>query len=370
MKLDIVITELFVGGAERCAVQLALHLKQQNHSVRVISLGASPIGDSAILIRQLEQANIPTHFLDGTGPWHLLRTYRRLKRLVVTDPPELAQAFLFHANVLAAMVYPQLKDRSIPLVGGSRVAETRRTRHPFSRWAAKRMSKIVCVSESVRRWAIQTEGMDREKLLVISNGVETSESNDGVPWEDFGIPEQARKLLFVGRLEPQKGIDKLVALAEQFLPMEDWHLVIVGEGPLGQTLRHKALESTFSRRFHFVGWQANPRAWMRSSDLLLLPARYEGMPNVVLEAMAEGRCVVATDVEGVRECLGPNAADQIVGRNDWNGFAARVWKLMEGDVRRQELGRLNRAYCQENHNLYRKLDEYESLYRTLLARKV
>ncbi len=86
MRLDFVITELDVGGAERCLASLALHAHRQGHQVRVIALGPRPIVGRDMLPAMLEQAGIETHFLGGDSSWKLPWVVLRLRKLVRQDP--------------------------------------------------------------------------------------------------------------------------------------------------------------------------------------------------------------------------------------------------------------------------------------------
>ena len=123
MRIDLVITELDTGGAERCCAELARFLKARGHCVRVITLGPRPTVPNDALVRLLESVEIELHFLGGKRWWTLPTIAWKLHALLKANRPDIVQAFLWHANVLAAGVVPAF---GIPLVGGVRVAEPRR----------------------------------------------------------------------------------------------------------------------------------------------------------------------------------------------------------------------------------------------------
>ncbi len=149
-------------------VSLVLHAQQQGHQVRVIVLDRRPDSSQELLALQLENASVPVHYLGGRHPLQLPGVLTRWRKWVKESPPDIAQSFLFHANVASAWIYPSFQ---IPLVGGNRVAEPRRWRYSVGRWAASRMKKLVCVSEGVRKWTMRHEGVPEEKLITIPNGV-------------------------------------------------------------------------------------------------------------------------------------------------------------------------------------------------------
>jgi glycosyltransferase involved in cell wall biosynthesis len=167
---------------------------------------------------------------------------------------------------------------------------------------------------------------------------------------------------YVGRLETQKGVTELVESAGQWLeklPLHD--LVIVGAGPMGGQLRARAERSGVSSRVHFTGWRPDVAEILKASDLFVLPSHWEGMPNVILEAMAAGRAVVSTDVEGVRELLGDAATEQVVARGDYQALATRIAALVADEGGLQRLGTANQRRA-EQFSWDKMVRAYEGLF--------
>lgn len=371
MRIDLVITELDTGGAERCCAELARFLKAHGHDVRVIALGPSPTVEQAAMLRMLDTAGIESHFLGGTRGWMLPRIAWKLRALLKANRPDVVQSFLWHANILTALVVPAFR---IPLVGGERVAEPRRWRHALGRWAASRMAMVVCVSQGVADWCVKTERINARKIKIIPNGVSAESktaSNKNASNEESGlsIPPSARILLFVGRLVHQKGIDVLLENATTLLhELAEHHLVIIGDGAFRSQVQAFSEQKKLFGRVHYLGRRNDVRAWMARSELLLLPTRYEGMPNVILEAMAEGLAIVTTQVEGVQELLGERCNEQSVPLGAWGEFLDRVMLLANDRQHRFELGIANRDRAQTHFNLESQLEKYETLYESLTGR--
>jgi glycosyltransferase involved in cell wall biosynthesis len=118
---------------------------------------------------------------------------------------------------------------------------------------------------------------------------------------------------------------------------------------------------------HFLGFRADVPQILAASNLVALPSRWEGMPNVVLEAMAIGRAVVATDVEGVREALGPNAPHQVVAVDDPQGFSERIVVLLNDAELRNRLELANLRRAGEAFSFAAMVGAYERLYLELLS---
>ena len=362
MRIDLVITELDTGGAEKCCVELALFLSRRGHEIRVIAFGPRPESSKDSLFQLLEANHIKTHFLGGRTWWMLPKVVLKLRRLLKSDRPDMVQSFLWHANVVTAWVAPSL---GIPFFSGIRVSEPLRNRHALDRWSVSRSVKAVCVSQGVKDWCVQTEKMDAGKLIVIPNGIAIHQDNKFIPRESHDIPTNARVLLFVGRLEQQKGVDVLVQHAEELLNrLPDHHLVLIGIGCMRHLVDALAQQPKLNGRVHCLGLRKDVRAWMARSELLLLPTRYEGMPNVVLEAMAEGLPVVTTRVEGVAELLGEQLEKQSVAKDAWNDFFELAVSLANSPELRRAISSANRNRAESEFALDKQLKQYEELYLT------
>ena len=360
MRIDLVITELDTGGAEKCCVDLALFLLRRGHQVRVIAFGSRPDSSKDSLVQSLEANNIKTHFLGGRYWWMLPKIVLKLRHLFKSDRPDVVQSFLWHANVVSALVAPW---QGIPFFAGIRVSEPLRNRHSLDRWSVSRSAKAVCVSQGVKDWCVETERMDANKLIVIPNGIAIHQGNRSIDPESPNIPIDARVLLFVGRFEHQKGVDILVQHAEELLrKLPDHHLVLIGIGCMRQQVDELAQLPKLKGRVHCLGIRKDVRAWMARSELLLLPTRYEGMPNVVLEAMAEGLPVVTTRVEGVAELFGDQLDTQSVAKEAWNDFFELAISLANAPEHRRTLSKANRNRAETEFALDEQLKQYEELY--------
>ncbi|MFN7875926.1 MAG: glycosyltransferase family 4 protein [Pirellula sp.] len=362
MRLDIVITELDTGGAETFCVELAKYLKNRGHIVRVIAIGPEPSASHDRLHRELKNKSIEIHFLGCRSVLDFVKATTKLKRLLDLDPPDLVQSLLWHANVVAAY---SLGAKSIPLIGGVRVADPRRWRFWFSRWSARRMHRVVCVSQSIRDWCEHREKLPPERLVVIPNGVDTAgiktRAAEEVNHPAFQSPRSL--LLFVGRLHEQKGIDVLIDRGDHLLTeLSNFDLVIVGDGPMRSRLAAYRSGSIHKDRIFIVGQSDQVPSWMGRASLVVLPTRYEGMPNVLLEAMSLGKPVATMAVHGVEEVLGEDWCQQAVEPRQWDAWEDLVLRLAGDNHRCQQLGEANQERIKSEFELTRQLEKYELLY--------
>ena len=173
---------------------------------------------------------------------------------------------------------------------------------------------------------------------------------------------------FVGRLDHQKGTPWLVDSASLWLDrLPDFDLLLVGEGPLRARLEQACQVAGIAGRVHFAGWRGDVHEILAASSLLVLPSAWEGMPNVVLEAMASRLPVVATDVEGVRELLGPEADRQTVSFGNSQVLVNKVVSILQNQVLAAALGSANRKRAEENFGILRMIGAYESLWESIAA---
>ena len=379
MLIDLLITEIETGGAERCCAELAIYLARRGSQVRVISIGPPPQGSAkSLLWEKLKQVaedlqsqkaagtsnskgELQIHFLNASKPWQWIRAQRGLHRLIDERKPDVAQGFLWHANVLGGMLYGRTGVIWVP---GIRVVEPRTWRRWLGWIWHRPASRVVCVSAEVAAWSHSKEGVPSEKLMVIENGVRITPTSR--TWAQPPAREASKHLLFVGRLELQKGIDVLLRNAERILQaLPDYRLSIIGEGSWMAAWKSFLESSPFSHRIDLLGKQSNVLEKMIESDLLILPTRYEGMPNVILEAMSVGLPVATMRVEGVAALLGEQLEAQSVVREDWEGWVRLVIDLVRQGDKLQYLGSANRERAANHFELEHQLRKYESLYETL-----
>ena len=362
------ITELEPGGAERALVELVTRLGRNEFAPMVYSLGPRPSGDRDVLVRRLEAAGVPVQFLNASSR-QFLRAILRLRGLLKLQQPQIVQCFLFHGNVAGTLAARLAGVRHV--LTGIRVAERRRWHLTLQRWISPLVDQHVCVSESVARHSHQEGGIPLDKLLVHPNGVDLSPFDSLLPADlrEAGVPAGRSLITFVGRLDEQKGVDWLLELSPQILARRPDHdLLIVGDGPLLGGLKQRAAVLGVQERVHFAGWRPDIRPFLAASDLVVIPSRWEGMPNVLLEAMAARLPVVATDVEGVAEVLGDAAEAQLATPRDSQRLVDQVCETCSNQQLRNYLGNVNRRRIEAHFSIDLVVKRYETTYRKLLQR--
>jgi starch synthase (maltosyl-transferring) len=364
VPVALVITELDVGGAERALVRLATGLDRARWAPFVVGLG--PEG---ALADELRAAGIETICLD-VDRRKPIRAVRQLAGVLGRHRPALVQSFLFHANV-ASRLAARLAGRPI-VVGGIRVAEKDQRWHlRLERLTGRLGAGWVCVSEGVRRFSFETARLPSSRLWVIPNGVDVAALDAEAPVDRarIGVEGHSHLALFVGRITRQKAVDVLIEAARLVANVvPGWRLAIVGDGP-----ERAALESITKRddllrdRIVWLGRRDDATGLMKAADVVVLPSRWEGMPNVVLEAMTTGRAVVGTRVEGTEDLVVPGATGWLVPPDDAHALADALIDAARSPERLVAFGRAGRDRVETRFQSGAVIAAYDRLWRSLLG---
>jgi len=369
LKIALCITDLEVGGAERCLVELAERLDRRRFRPIVYCLSRPPKPGDDSLLQALKDADVEVKCLNAQRSWQFLGVVRRLQHRLKSQSPHLLQTFLFHANIVGRIA---ARRAGVEFVSsGIRVAEQRHRWHLWvDRLTDRLVDRHVCVSRSVARFSETRARLPAEKLAVIPNGVDVLRFTKRQPAElvSLGIPAGCPVATYVGRLDRQKGLPWLIETAPEWLRrLPEGRLLLVGKGPLRPKLERLCRLAGVFDRVHFAGYRHDVPEILAASDLLILPSAWEGMPNVVLEAMAAELPVVATRVEGVEELLGSGTDTQTVRYGDSQTLAEKIVRIMKDRETGARLGVENRRRAQQNFQLPSMVNAYEDLWESLVV---
>jgi glycosyltransferase involved in cell wall biosynthesis len=361
------VTQPVDGGVARVVTDL---IRTQLAAGTRVTLACPDGNDFAREVRALGADVRPWHATRAPGP-QLAQEVRRLGRLVARVRPDVVHAHSAKAGLAARLA---LRGRvptvfqphawSFEAVDGATAALTLR----WERWGARWASRVVCVSEAERMTGVRA-GV-RAPWQVIPNGVDPERFRPapadtvraGIPLLE-GVDPAAPLVVCVGRLCRQKGQDVLLeAWSSVLRRVSGARLVLVGDGPDAARLRAGA-----PRDVLFAG-AADAVPWYQAADLVVLPSRWEGMALAPLEAMACGRPVVMTDVDGARESLPPDHdARCLVPSREPEALAAAIGALLSDPPLRESLGRQGRHHVLTTHDVRLTADAVAGVYRELLA---
>ena len=314
MKIAFVLQTFGAGGAERVATLLCNAWAEAGHTVTAITFEAPNeagfhVLDEAVSLRQIDALNTSARLLARAAT--NVRRVARLRALLRELEPDAIVAFTTEANVVTLwsalglgvpVVVSERNQPDRPALGRVHLA-ARRVTYPAA-------SAIVVQTEAVADWARQRF---RVPVHILPNPVDLRAAP---------LPERRasteKRLLAVGRLVPQKGFDRLIASFARLAEAHpDWRLTIYGEGTERAALEAQVRSFGLSERVSMPGLCKDLLPVFAEVDQFVLPSRYEGAPNVLLEALAAGCPVVATDCPGaVAEILAEGRFGLLVANDE------------------------------------------------------
>ena len=388
IPVALLITELAPGGAEKAFVHLALGLDKTRFQPTVFLLSGRRQDQENSMAPVLRSHGVETVELGMKSVFDLPRVLTKLYGELKRRRPLLIQSFMFHANLIGRFA---AKFAGVPLVcSGIRVAERDSKIRLLVDYATRRFCDAwICVGESVAEFTRTVGRIQSNRVFSIPNGVQVCESagktqvvtagfgavkfkeerSNFTPPTPFG---RRKRLIAVGRLAQQKGLDWLLANMRNWLDSEDakeWELWVVGDGEERENLTQICRSLGLEDDVYFAGWRSDASELIAESEIFLLPSRWEGMPNALLEAAALGKPVLCADVEGVAEILGNSAKEQICPWGDVQQWSEKARKLMSDDMLRNDLGHRNQERVLAEFTVERATQKYERLWLQLLAEK-
>lgn len=324
MKLALVLSDLGGGGAQRVFLELARGFVAAGVDVDVVTFSGGPLADQVPAGAQW----VPL------GQGRVVRGAPAFARYLRQQRPDVLVSALNHVNVLSVAVARSLRNRPVVVVThhnhlstAARHKERRRDRAmPRAlRVAYAAADHVVAVSGGVADDLARTTGLARSRIDVIFNPVRfdalvaAGEEPTGHRWADA---KDAPLIVASGRLVDQKDFPTLLRAVAR---LDEHRLIVLGEGPRRSDLERLAADLGVDGRVHFPGFVENPFSYYRRADVFALSSRWEGLPTVLVEALAFPLNIVATDCPaGPAEILAGGRWGRLVPPGDVDALAAAL----------------------------------------------
>lgn len=337
LKVDFFLPDLDIGGAQRTVVNLAGALAlDPGLQVRLVTARSGP--GARWLPQHLNVENLDAQ-RTISSIWALRRTLRRHR-------PDVLMATMAHANVAAWMATRFLPGRPSLVLRETNSHRSRTDLSDFLRrlvgWIYPRAEAVVALSEGVRRELVADYHIPAAQTHTIYNpvGVADFATQFGTP-PRVGPLNQVR-LVSVGRLTAQKNFPMLLR-AMSMLPADRFHLTIVGDGEMRPALEAQIAETGLGDRVVLTGFVNDVAAALQAADVFVLTSAWEGFGHVIIEAMAAGLPVVATDApHGPREILAGGKFGRLVPNHDEAALCTTLLELANDDELRARLSSAGR----------------------------
>lgn len=359
----IVVTLAEVGGAQTYVAHLVPALTGE-FDVTVAAWGPGPLRAA---VEAAGARYVPLRYVRRPlSPLYDLLGLVELVLLCLRIRPSIVHANSSKAGVLARVAarLTGVPSRIFTVHGWAFAAYRGRTSQAYllaDRAMRRLTTAIVCVAENERRLGIRAGTCDPDRTVVVHNAVDVAGAARADPARDEAA------LLSVGRFTYPKDPETLLRAAAR-LPAGGWRLQLVGDGPDRERLEELQRELGLEHAVEFLGARDDVPALLAAASAFVLSSRSEGLPLSVIEAMAAGLPIVASDVGGLHELVEDGSSGLLVPAGDVDALADALRRLVADPAERQRLGNAARARAEERFDLPAFRAAHLALYRRELAR--
>ena len=370
------------GGLSRFAIELGKHLDPKLFDVSLVSLGyySSPLGK--IRINELNSGGIKayeaTNWQENAPYDSFIKSVLALRKLYIQTPVDILHSHSEYTDVVAIL----LKSMGVT----HHILRTVHYGYQYE-WSTKPVRRAlltnflypILFNQEIginqfntnrlnRRWIARLLKRRAQRVYnaIPLDQFKSTMVDSNYKKETLGIPPNAIVVGTVGRLAEQKGytylVDAVPIILEKF---PQAYFLIIGDGPLAENLKFQANSLGVSSRITFTGGRTDVEELLKCMDVFVSSSLWEGLPTVILESMACGVPVVATDIEGTRELITNGQNGILSEARSGVALASGILTILENKTMSKELS----AYAQktvERFSIDKIAKEYETLYENLL----
>ncbi len=374
-----IVTKMELGGAQQVALDILSNMDNSRFAPILVT------GPEGYLLEDARSKGFPvyvaSHMDRSINPLKDAVAVRELRRII----SGVGNAAVVHTHSSKAGILGRLAAHreGIPVVMhtihgfGITPAQNPLVRSALiaaERYASGISTHLVAVSDSSRMDGVRWGIFEPEKCSVIYCGFDLDPIYEAGPIRDDleaenGIPRDAPLVLMVACLKPQKAPMDFVRMAQSVRSRrEDVHFMIAGDGELGAQIREAAQNAGLGGVLHLLGWRDDVYSLMKSSDIVVLTSRWEGLPLVIPQAQSAERPVVATAVDGSVEAIEDGVNGILCPPGDMGAMARKVLDLL-GDLESAHRMGMEGRRSASRFARDRMVRMYEGLYDRLLSER-
>ncbi len=362
----------FASGAERQALAQGVELARRGHEVHVVThaVAGYPVDDEVVdgveIHRWVRSLQVGPLF-GLSFVWGVIQALRRLRGRfdVIHTHQGLWEAVAVGLSRASLGVPTLVQSASSGRFGEAQ--ELARTRgRGLLRRAILRNTAFAAISEEIEReW--HALGVPSGRMIRLASGVDTDRFRPGPSAVETSLPTGPR-VVFTGRLHPQKNLDVLIDAWPRVLSRQGQsaHLILIGRGGERERLEARVRALDLAEYVHFPGPIDDPAEHLRAADVFVLPSVAEGMSNSLLEAMASGLPCLASSIGGNSDLLSTRDVGRLVDSVAPEAWADAIVELLEDVEARRSLGAAARRRVEAEFSLHAVVDRYERLYRDMI----
>lgn len=356
-----------IGGGESHVLDLVATLDRTKFDPLVLAFTDGP------MITALQQMQVPAHVIESEKAFDIT-VWKQVKRFMQQQKVDIVHVHGTRANTNVLWAARSLQLPLVYTIHGWSFHEglhpvMKHARIAAEKYITRKAHVNICVSESNRQTGLRAFG--GFKAEVIRNGVNPQKFNPTAVYPnvkaDCGIPAHHLVVGYIARMTLQKDpVSMIKAFADVTAQIPDITLLMVGGGELQQTARDTAASLGISDRVVFQDFRQDVPAVLSAMDIYCLPSLWEGFPIGVLEAMAMGKAVIASDVDGTREAVDHEHNGLLVPPADSTALATAIIRLARDFSLRKRLQQKAIDTIRSTYNVAGMTRNIEAIYQKLI----
>lgn len=379
IKIVFLINTLGFGGTERQLLETLRGLDKERFAPYVLSIPAD-----GRLREAIERERIPGAYLGmslSSGRFHprsylmLCRVFHEITGILRKERPHILQTYLFWTNIYGAIV-GKIANVPVILTGRRETFDPRYKRFP-NQWLQnmtnRTVTAVIANSHAVKAECLQHERhLDASRIEVIHNGVDIERFRGGAASirlkQELDLPDDAMIVGIVGRLHPRKGHRIFLEAAAHILRVHPRarFLIIGRDQGMQADLMRQAEQTAIRHAVRFLGEQRDIPDLLALLDVQVCASFIEGLSNAVLEGMASGKPVVATNIAGNPELISDGDTGLLIPAGDAGACAEAVCRLLADRELRNKMGAAAQARVRQHFSVARMISQTEAVYEKYL----
>jgi glycosyltransferase involved in cell wall biosynthesis len=369
-NIAIVITRLDLGGAQQVAIYLAQNIDRKKYNVHLICGRGGYLDEEAKKIKDLKLAFLD-ELIHPVDLFFDVIAYLRLISYFEKNRIDIVHTHSSKAGLLGRLAAATAgnKPKIVHTVHGFPFHEyqnpaARLVYVLLERFAGLFTDKLIAVGSDVAAYGLKNGVGTQEKYKTIRAGIDLRKFKAGAAEkkagraliEKYGLKAGRFTVVMIGNLKKQKNPMAFAAIAEKACKKEDdIQFVFAGDGPMMENVRDFLVKRGVSGRVKFIGWSNEPEKLLAAADLYLLTSLWEGLACTLVQAAAEGKPVIASDIDGNREFINLTGCGELYAASDTESAAGKILAVKTGKLKfrnkKAALKQFDLKYMLKEHGL-------------------